>query len=38
MTKEQLLREATIEWLLQSGNDNVEELLNSATSSTYKEE
>lgn len=38
MTKEQLLREATIEWLLKSGNDNVEELLNSATSSTYKEE
>lgn len=38
MTKEQLLREAAIEWLLKNGNDNVEELLNSATSSTYKEE
>lgn len=38
MTKEQLLKQAAIEWLLKSGNDDVEELLKSAVSSTYKEE
>jgi len=38
MTKEQLLKQAAIEWLLKSGNDDVEELLQSAVSSTYKEE
>ncbi|PWE71489.1 hypothetical protein B1R38_20640 [Bacillus cereus] len=38
MTKEQLLKQAAIEWLLKSGNENVEELLKSATSNAYKEE
>lgn len=38
MTKEQLLKQAAIEWLLKSGNDNVEELLKEATSSTYRDE
>lgn len=38
MTKEQLLKEAAIEWLLKSGNEDVEELLKTATLSTYKEE
>lgn len=38
MTKEQLLKQAAIEWLLKSGNDDVEELLKTATLSTYKEE
>lgn len=38
MTKEQLLKEAAIEWLLKGGNDDVSELLESATSGTYKEE
>lgn len=38
MTKEQLLKEAAVEWLLKNGNDDVEELLKSATSSTYKKE
>lgn len=38
MTKEQLLKQAAIEWLLKSGNDDVDELLKAATLSTYKEE
>ncbi|AUG88596.1 hypothetical protein [Bacillus phage BVE2] len=38
MTKEQLLKEAAIEWLLKSGNNDVEELLKSTMSSTYKKE
>ncbi|MED1303678.1 hypothetical protein P4U65_24635 [Bacillus pacificus] len=38
MKKEQLLKEATIEWLLNIGNDDVGELLESATLGTYKEE
>lgn len=38
MTKEQLLKEAAIEWLLKSGNDDVEELLKSATSGVYIKE
>ncbi len=37
MTREQLLKEAAIEWLL-NGSEDVEELLKSATLSTYKEE
>lgn len=38
MTKEQLLKEAVIEWLLKNGSDDVEKLLESATLGTYKEE
>ncbi|MGY3419176.1 hypothetical protein ACVWY4_005405 [Bacillus mycoides] len=38
MTKEQLLKQAAIEWLLKSGSEDVEELLKTATLSTYKEE
>lgn len=38
MTREQLLKEAAIEWLLKNGSEDVGELLESATSGTYKEE
>lgn len=38
MTKEQLLREAALEWLLERENDNVEDLLKAASLGTYKEE
>lgn len=38
MTKEQLLKEAAIEWLLNGGSEDVSELLESATLGTYKEE
>lgn len=36
MTKEQLLKEAAIQWLLKSGNDDVEELLKEVELDTYR--
>lgn len=38
MTREQLLKEAAIEWLIKNGSEDVGELLESATSGAYKEE
>ena len=38
MTREQLLKEAAIEWLLKNRSEDVGELLESAISGTYKEE
>ncbi len=38
MTREQLLKEAAIEWLLKSGSEDVGELLESVRLGTYKEE
>ncbi len=38
MTKEQLLKESAIEWLLNGGTEDVNDLLESAISGTYKEE
>lgn len=38
MTKDQLLKEAAIEWLLNGGSEDVGELLESVRLGTYKEE
>lgn len=37
MTKEQLAKEAALEWLLGGEGDNIEELLKSCFSHSYKQ-